>query len=111
MKPSILLLTALLIGCSSVPIDNQIYATKAALTVAQKGALGYVDQPLCGTLEAETAPICSKPSVISKIKMADNAAMTAMEAAEKARTEESLTIAQTAFKALLEITSNILAEK
>ena len=101
----------ILTGCGSVPIANQIEASRAALTVAQKGALGYVDQPLCGTPEAAMATLCSKPSVIKKIKIADNAAMTALVAAEEAQTEESLKIAQTAFKALLEITSNILAEK
>lgn len=100
-----------LASCSNIPIDNQIHATRAALTVAQKGAMGYVDQPLCGTTEAKSATICSKLSVIKKIKMADSSAMTALAAAEEAQTEEALKIAQTAFKALLEITSNILAEK
>ena len=79
--------------------------------MAQKGALGYVDQPLCGTVDAVGKSICSKPSVIKKIKLADNSAMIAMEAAEKAQTEESLAIAQTSFKALLEITNGILAGK
>lgn len=107
---SVLSLVALF-GCSNIPIDNQIAATRAALTVAQKGALGYVDQPLCGTASASSASICSKPSVIAKIKIADNAAMTAMAAAEEAKDESSLAIAQTSFKALLEITNNILAGK
>lgn len=107
---SLLALVAL-VGCSNIPVDNQIHATRAALTVAQKGALGYVDQALCGTPEAEGKPICSKPSVIKKIKIADTSAMTALAAAEEAQTEEALKIAQTAFKALLEITSNILSEK
>ena len=111
MKRYTLLALLFLVGCSNIPVDNQITATRAALTVAQKGAFGYVDQPLCGTVEAKSVQICSKPSVIEKIKIADNAAMTAMAAAEEAQTEESLAIAQTAFKALLEITSNILAEK
>lgn len=101
----------MLSACGSVPIENQITASRAALTVAQKGALGYVDQPLCGTEAAEGKTICSKPSVIQKIKLADNAAMTAMAAAEEAQTEESLAIAQTAFKALLEITNSILEGK
>jgi hypothetical protein len=100
-----------LVGCGNIPIDNQIMATRASLTVAQKGALGYVEQPLCGTQEAAGKAICSKPSIIKKIKIADNAAMTAMTAAEEAKDETSLQIAQTAFKALLEITNNILAGK
>lgn len=107
----ILIVCLLTVGCSDIPIDNQIQATRTSLTEAQRGALGYVDQPLCGTPDGDKATICSKPSVIKKIKMADNAAMVAIEAAEKAKTEESLKIAQTLFHALLEITSNILSEK
>lgn len=102
---TLLILTA----CGNIPIENQIYAVRSSLTIAEKGALAYVDQPLCGTASASAASICSKPSIISKIKIADNAAQTAMSAAETAQSEESLAIAQTAFKALLEITNNVLA--
>ena len=103
----LLLLTACF--ATTVPIDNQIAASRATLTVAQKGAYGYVDQPLCGTAAAVGKTICSKPSVIAKIKMADNAAMTAQAAAEEAKDETSLAVTQTAYKALLEITNSILA--
>ena len=98
-------------ACGNIPIDNQIAASRASLTVAQRGAFGYVDQPLCGSASAVGKTICSKPSIIAKIKIADNAAMTAQAAAEEAKDESSLAIAQTAFKALLEITNNILAGK
>jgi hypothetical protein len=77
-----LALCLILIGCGNIPIDNQIAASRASLTVAQKGAYGYVDQPLCGSDEAIGKPICSKASVIAKIKIADNAAMAATAVAE-----------------------------
>lgn len=113
MQKKILLIVAAfgLAACTNIPIDNQISATRASLTVAQKGAYGYVDQPLVGTPECDKAVLCSKPSIIQKIKLADKSAMIAMDAAEEAKDESSLAIAQTAFKALLEITSNILSEK
>lgn len=109
MRKLLLMATLLaMTACSGVPIENQISAARATLTVAENGAAGYVEQPLCGTAEAVGKSICSKPSIIKKIKIADNAAFTAMAAAEEAQTEESLQIAQTAFKALLEITNGIL---
>ena len=111
MRKLILLSTLLLTACGTVPISNQIYAVRASLTVAEKGAYGYVDQPLCGTEAAEGRSICSKPSVIKKIQIADSAAQTALKAAEEAQTEESLAIAQTAFKAMLEITNTVLEGK
>ena len=42
-------------ACGDIPIENQIYAAQSTLTVAERGALAYVDQPLCGTEEAEGA--------------------------------------------------------
>lgn len=98
-----------LTACADVPIENQIYAAQSTLTVAEKGAYAYVDQPLCGTESAEGVSICSKPSVIKKIKIADESAQTALDAAKKAQTEEALQIVQTAINALLEITNTILA--
>ena len=112
MKKFVILSTLLLTACgTTVPISNQIYAVRASLTVAEKGAYGYVDQPLCGTESAEGRSICSRPSVIKKIKIADSAAQTAINAAEEAQSEESLAIAQTAFKAMLEITNTVLEGK
>lgn len=99
----------LLSACGTVPISNQIYAVKASLTALEQGAYGYVNQPLCGTPAAVGKSICSKPSIIAKIKMADTTAQTAIKAAEEAQTEQSLAIAQTAFKALLEIVNTVLA--
>ena len=95
-------------ACGDIPIENQIYAAQSTLTVAERGALAYVDQPLCGTEEAEGASICSKPSIIKKIGVADESAQTAIKAAKEAQTEEALGIAQTAINALLEITNTIL---
>lgn len=104
---SILILTCLS-ACANVPIENQIYAAQSTLTVAEKGAYAYVDQPLCGTTEAANASICSKPSIIKKIKIADKSAQTALAATKEAQTEESLQIVQTSINALLEVTNTIL---
>ena len=109
MKHILLISVVLLTACSNVPIENQIYAAQSTLTVAEKGALAYVEQPLCGTARATGATICSKTSIIKKIKMADNTAHTALSAAKEAQTEEALSILQTSVNALLEITSTILA--
>lgn len=98
-----------LVGCANVPIENQIYAAQSTLTVAEKGAYAYVDQPLCGTAAAAGKTICSKPSVIKKIKVADESAQTALAAAKEAQTEEALQIVQTSVNALLEITNTILS--
>ena len=110
-KTFLLFLLLTTAACGTVPISNQIYATRASLTVAEKGAYAYVDQPLCGTEAAESSTICSKPSIIKKIKLADSSAQIAIKAAEEAQTEESLAVAQTAFKALLEITNTVLEGK
>ena len=107
-KVPFILFLFLLPACGTVPISNQVYAAKASLTALEQGAYGYVDQPLCGTTAAEGKSICSKPSIIAKIKIADATAQTAIKAAEEAQTEESLAIAQTAFKALLEIVNTVL---
>ena len=111
MKILVLVMAIALGGCSDIPIDNQLYATKSTLTIVNTGATGYVEQPLCGSSDALNATICSKPSVIKKIKLASKSANTAMEAAFKAKTEEALKQAQTALEALLKIYSDILTEK
>jgi hypothetical protein len=100
-----------LVGCSGIPIDNQLYASKSTLTILDTGATGYVEQPLCGSPDAKEATLCSKPSVIKKIKMASKAANTSLDAAFKAKTEETLKQAQTAVEAFLKIYSDILTEK
>lgn len=110
-KPLAIALLALsLTGCSTIdavlhPPQNVVDGLIATLTAAETAADGYVNLPLCGTVPQ--GALCSTVSVIHKIKIADQAAYTALKAAEKTQSQGDIAAAQTAITALQNIVSTV----
>lgn len=69
-----------LAGCATQSQQSSIAALEVGLATAESAATAYVTLPRCG---GAASPVCSDPSVVVKIKAADNAAYTTLKTAER----------------------------
>lgn len=82
MRKLILSLACALALASCVSIENPqqaVFAAEAVHVAALRGAVAYRNLPRCG---AGAPTLCSRPDIITALQQADNAADTAIEAAE-----------------------------
>lgn len=98
-----MVLVAGLMACTAGQPQQTIAALESGLTVAERAAIGYVSLPRC----PQSAPVCSDPAIVSKIKDADNTAYLTVKNAQAALASggspniAAATAALSAFQSLL----------
>lgn len=98
-----------LTACSTIAelytnVPDEVAKLQYSYATAEHVALIYATLDSC---LKTSKPICRDPVTTKKIKAADNAAFTAIEAAYKAQDQTTLGAAQTAVNAFTTITSSL----
>lgn len=101
MRKIVLITVLALAGCSSIEsiytdVPKEVAELQVALATAETGADAYINLPKCGSTSAS---LCHSPSVVLQIDADKTAAVTAVNAARVAETQDMVDAAQTAVTA------------
>lgn len=100
-------------GCSTIQdmytdVPKGVAVAQQSLATAEHAALAYTSLPVCGKT---TAILCKTPVVETQIGAADQKAFALVEAAYQAKTQDTLSAAQTALNTLLALTNSPIVQQ